>query len=153
MICDAEVADCSDGDFADMEGGPVLSFDELAVPGPLAAAEERPLSMLQRGFGGERIVAVAERGLAAPGEGGGGFPAGRDLIGPHAARRQALLVDAGLELLGIGEMAPAALEGEGARRVPGQADRGRIQRAGLDVPTVLVGLAPVEAADLELDPV
>ena len=69
------------------------------------------------------------------------------------ACRPALLVDARLELLGLLEMAPAALQRQRLRRVPGQPDGRRIQRPRLDVPAMLVGLAAVEAADLDLEPV
>src|SRR5512146_1625153 len=78
------------------------------------------------------------------------MPARCDVVGPQSTRRPALLVDVWLQLLGIDEMAPAALQRERARWVPGEADRGRIKRPGFDVPAMLVRLAPVEAADLDL---
>ena len=67
------------------------------------------------------------------------------------ARRPALLVDAGLELLGLLEMRPAALQRQCRGRIPRQPHRGRIERPGLDVPAMLVGLAAVEARRLDLD--
>src|SRR4029078_8965471 len=47
---------------------------------------------------------------------------------------------------------PPRVRDWGARgRVPGKPYRSRVERAGLDVPTMLVGLARVEAADFQLE--
>src|SRR5690348_15784328 len=112
MPGDREVADRAERDLADVEGGAVLDVGELAVFGHLAAPEQCPLRVAQRPFERHAVVAMALRAFAAPGERRGGMPAGRDIVGPQRARRPALLVDAGLELLGIGEMAPAPLQRE-----------------------------------------
>src|SRR5215210_9165580 len=91
--------------------------------------------------------------LAAPRQGTGEFPAGGDFAGIQCARRQALLVDAGLELLGVDEMAPASLQRYFRRRVPRDPHGRRIEGSSLDVPAMLVGLAPVEPADFHFHPI
>src|SRR5262245_10968466 len=106
--------------------------------------------MLYRGLRDIRIILVALGRLPSPGERSGQLPAGSDLARVECACRPALLVDAGFELLGVFEMAPAALQCELAGGVPGQAYGRGIQRSCLNIPAVLVRLARIEAADLDL---
>src|SRR6476661_5043834 len=91
--------------------------------------------------------------LASPRERAGELPARRDLPRIKQTRRQPLLVDARLELLGILEMPPAGLERQLRRRIPRYPHRCRIERPGFDIPAMLVGFAAVETADLQLDAV
>ena len=65
---------------------------------------------------------------------------------------QTILVDAGLELLGFLKMGPAALQREVACRIPGQANRSRIERPGFDIPAMLVRFAAVEDRCLRAPP-
>src|SRR5215210_7555768 len=153
MLRDAEVAHRAHRNLADAVRRALLDVGELAVLGDLAAAEPSPAAMLDRGFDDDGIVIVALGALAAPREGPGELPSGRDFASIKSARRPPLLVDSGLELLGVDEVPPTALERELGGRVPRHADGRGIERCRLDIPAVLVGLAAVEPADLELDPV
>src|SRR5687768_11642932 len=95
---------------------------------------------------------MAFGGHAAPGE-AGRPPSIGHRSGVSSARRPAALVHAWLELLRLFEMRPTALERQGFGGVPGQADRGRIEWAGFDVPAMLVWFAAVEARHFELSAV
>src|SRR5215213_428329 len=151
MLSDAEVADRAGRNLADAEGRAVIErVDQLAVLRHLAAAEQGPAAVLERSLERDRIVAVAFDRLAAPRQRAGELPTWSDLAGIKRAGRPAGLVDARLELLGVDEPAPASLQREFGGRIPGQADGGGIERAGLDVPAVLVRFAAVEAADFDL---
>ena len=91
--------------------------------------------------------------LAAPREGSRELPTWRNLPSVKCAGRQSLLVNSRLKLLGVNEMAPAALERESGGRVPRQTDRRGVERPRFNVPATLVGLPSVEAADLNLEAV
>ena len=76
--------------------------------------------MLERRFGDIGIVlqplaVMSSIDLRPQASVAGELPAGRDLAGVERACRPALLVDARLELLGILEMAPAALQRQSSR--------------------------------------
>src|SRR5690349_20809711 len=146
-----EVADGTQRYLADAESRAVLDVEQLAIFGRLASSEQCPARMPQRGFSGQGVVIMAADRLSAPGEGRGRLPARRHFVRPQRTRRKALLVHPWLKLLGVDEAAPAPLQRERASRVPRQPDRGGIERSGLDIPAVLVRLAAVEAADLDLD--
>src|SRR6476469_2732224 len=109
--------------------------------------------MLERRLRGEAVVLVAMTDLPPPSERAGELPARRDVVGIERACRPAFLVDARLELFGVDEMPPAALQRQRAGGIPGDSNRGRVQRPRFDVPAVLVGFAGVEAACLDLHPV
>ena len=106
--------------------------------------------MLERAFHSESVVAVPLRGLASPGERRRRLPAGGDRVRPQCACRPAGLADARLELLGVDEPSPAALQRNRSCRIPRDAHGRRIERPGLDVPAMLVGLACVESARFDL---
>src|SRR5688500_11004963 len=91
--------------------------------------------------------------LAAPRQRPRKLPVRSDLAGIKRACGPACLVDTGLELLGVDEPPPAPLQGQLGGRIPRKPDGGGVERRGLDVPAVLVGLAAVEAAGLDLHPV
>src|SRR5438105_4619626 len=153
MVGDAEITNRTGGYSPDAIGGLVLSPDQLAAFRHFAAPENGPAAMLHRRFRDIGVVVVMLLRLASPRQCPGEFPAGRNLARVKKARRPAFLIDAGFELLRIFEMSPAALQRDLARRIPGQAQRGRIQRSRLDVPAVLVRLSRVETADFDLEPV
>src|SRR5436190_13229938 len=106
--------------------------------------------MFERCLRSETIIAVTVSNLTAPSQRSGELPARRDLVGIQRACRPALLVNSGFELFGIYEMAPTALKRERPGRIPGHTDRRRVQWPRLDIPTMLVRLAAVEATDLQL---
>src|SRR4051812_3375784 len=118
-------------------GASVCCIGELAVFDHFAAAKQGPAAMLERRFADIGIVPMMLDRLPSPRQCSREFPARRDFARVKNARGPALLVDAGLELLGIGEMAPATLEREFLRRIPGCPHRRRIERPSLDVPATL----------------
>jgi hypothetical protein len=119
VASDAEVANGAERHFPDAEGGAVFGArDQLAVVGQLGAIEQGPRPMLERRLGGISVGAAVLDDLAAPGERRRALPAGRQLTRVKRAGRQSLLVDARLELLGFGEMAPARLQRERVARIP-----------------------------------
>src|SRR5207244_3566978 len=108
--------------------------DQFAVLRDLAAAEDRPIRVLDRGLRDKGVVLVTFGGLAAPGERSGKLPTRSEFPGIERACRPAFLVDSRLQLFRILEVAPAALQREFGSRVPGYPCRHRVQRARLYVP-------------------
>src|SRR5438270_4068244 len=150
MVADPEISHGTDGKLADLVCGFVPSLNQFAVLGRLAAAKDGPFLMAHRRLDDIGIVVMAVGAPAPPRQRPGEPPPGHDLACIKEARRPAGLVDTRLELFRILEPSPAPLQPKLARRIPRQANRGRIQRAGLDVPAMLVGLATVEPAYLQL---
>src|SRR5205823_9050672 len=112
--------------------------------------KDGPLMMLQRSLRDIGVVIVTPGALASPRQRPGELPAGTNLAGVECACREAFLVYARLELFGVDEVAPAALQREFVGRIPRDADRCGIERPRFDVPAMLVRLTAVEPADLEL---
>src|SRR5258705_1595163 len=153
MLGDVKVAHRAKRQLADAIGRPLLDVGKLAVLRHFSEPEQGPAGMLHRRFADVGVIVVAVRALAAPRERSRELPPRCNLTRVERAWRPAFLVDPRFELLGIGEMTPASLQRERARRVPRHPDRSRIEWTGLDVPAVLVGLAAVEQAHLEFYPI
>src|SRR6476469_7977680 len=127
MIGHPEVADCAERHFPDAVCWAVLDLGELAIFGHLAAPEEGPVGMLERGLRGEAVVLVAMTNVPPPSERAGELPARRDVVDIQRACRPAFLIDSRLELLGVDQTSPTALKRESPRRIPRQANRGRVE--------------------------
>ena len=131
----------------------LFHIKELAVFRDLSPTKNRPASMLERTFDGESVVAMAVGGLASPGERPGKLPSRRNFMRVEGARGPAFLIDSGLELLRSLDVSPAAVQGELGCGIPLPSDRGGIERRRLDVPAMLIRLAAIKAADLDLHPI